>query len=289
MVLRTLLLLVALCAVSCSSSSGGSAASAEGGSITLTSQPYTLQAGQEKFYCYTMTLQSDVVVTGFTPTYGKGTHHILFAQTLALEPEGFSDCNVLFKTTWAPLFLGGIETTPLALPQGVGISLTKGTQILLQLHLLNSSSAPLTDSTGVTMELAADPKAPFTPAGIFGMTDETITIPPNSAGFQQSMSCKTGKPLDVFAYFGHMHRIGTHMTLTRNGSEMLVDQGWNFDVQPTTLKNMTISPTDNLKLTCTYTNTSAKAVVYGESTYNEMCAFVFYYTKYSGLDGCVQQ
>ena len=42
------------------------------------------------------------------------------------------------------------------------MKLTKGTQILLQLHLLNSGSSPITDTSSVTMQLAADPSAPFT-------------------------------------------------------------------------------------------------------------------------------
>jgi hypothetical protein len=289
MVLRALLLLLAVCALSCASSSGG-AASADAGTpgVTLMSQPYTVQPGQELFYCYTMTLPSDTVVTGFTPTYGKATHHILFAQTLSEEPNGFSDCPVLFKTTWAPLFVGGIGTSPLVLPEGVGMSLPKGTQILLQLHLLNASAETVTGTTGVTMQVAADPKAPFTPAGSYGLDDMNISIPPNSVGYQESMPCQVDKTMNVFAYFGHMHRIGTHLNLTDNG-ETLVDEGWNFDVQPTTSKTMLIKPNDMLKLTCSYTNTGTTPVVYGEDTSNEMCAFVFYYTNYTGLDGCVQQ
>src|SRR6202044_3861935 len=98
---RLLLLAVAFFVASCSSSSGGSAANDAGptNQIALASQTYTLQPGDEKFYCYTMTLPDDVVVTGFTPNYGEATHHMVFAQTLAEEPNGFSVCDVFFKTT----------------------------------------------------------------------------------------------------------------------------------------------------------------------------------------------
>jgi hypothetical protein len=297
--MRTLLMLafavLAATLLSCSSSSGGGSPQAQPDSgasptsITLASQPYTLQPGDEKFFCYTMTLPDDAVVTGFTPTYGNATHHILFAQTLALEPDGFSECNVLFKTTWAPLYVGGKNTNPLQLPEGTGMKLTAGTQILLQLHLLNASSAPITDSTSVTMQLAADPSQPYTPAGIYGLDDRTINIPPNATAYQTSMNCQSGKTMSVFALFGHMHKIGTHINVTRNGGEVLFDSDWDFDVQPTTAKSLTINPSDQLTLTCTYANTTSTAVTYGESTFNEMCAFVFYYTSYEGLDGCIQQ
>jgi hypothetical protein len=289
--LRSVALAVgALGALSCSSSSGGSppATSTSNNQVTLASNEYTLQPGDEKFYCYTMTLTKDVVATGFTPKYGDATHHVVFAETLAPEPNGFSTCDVFFKTTWAPLFVGGKGTTPLQLPSGTGMKLAAGTQILLQLHLLNSGTAPITDTTSVSMDLAADPNAPFTPAGIFGLNDEKVTIPPNSVGFQQSMPCVLDKPLDVFAWFGHMHRLGTHLDVTRNGSP-LVDEDWNFDVQPTTLQSFKLAQNDQLKLTCTYTNTGSTPVDFGESTTNEMCVAVFYYTTFDGLDGCVQQ
>jgi len=292
MIPRPLLFAVALCVLSCGSSSGGTSGSADGGgstnSITLASQTYTLQPGDEKFYCYTMTLPSDVVATAFTPKYGDATHHVVFAQTLALEPNGFSECDVFFKTTWSPLFVGGKGTTPLQLPQGAGMKLTKGTQILLQLHLLNSGTTAITDTTSVTMDVAADPTAPFTPAGIYGLDDEKISIPANAAGFQESMPCTIDKPLNIFAYFGHMHRLGTHLSITRNGSPFL-DEDWNFDVQPTTAKALTLNPNDKLQLTCTYTNTTTNPVTFGESTKNEMCVAVFYYTKFDGLDGCQSQ
>jgi hypothetical protein len=169
------------------------------------------------------------------------------------------------------------------------MKLTSQTQILLQLHLLNATNAPITDSTGVTMQLASDPSAPFTPAGVYGLDNRKIDVPPNSAGYQVSMPCTPGKTMNVFALFGHMHRIGTHINVTRNGGEVLFDSGWNFDVQPTTTKQLTINPTDQLTLTCTYANTSSAHVTYGESTLNEMCAFIFYYTTFDGLDGCIQQ
>jgi hypothetical protein len=284
------LLLVSVLSLSCSSSSGSTGSNNSGNGtpgVTLGSTSYTLKPGEEEFYCYTMTLPEDVVATGFTPTYGKGTHHVVFAQTLALEPSGFSQCHVFFKTTWSPLFVGGVETTPLQLPEGSGMALTKGTQILLQLHLLNSTSEPITDTTSVTMQVAADPKAPFTPAGIYGLDDEKISIPAGASNFTQSMPCTIDKPLNVFAYFGHMHRLGTNISLTKNGEPFLAED-WNFDIQPTTAKTFTLAPNDQLKLTCTYTNTTTNPVSFGESTSNEMCVFIFYYTKFDGLDGCQQ-
>src|SRR5688572_29451584 len=114
--------------------------------VDLVSAPYTLQPGEEKYFCYTMRLPVDreIALTKFTPQYGLGTHHILVAQTLATEPEGFSECNVLIRTTWVPLYAGGVDSGVLALPPNIGFSpLEPGQQILMQLHLQNATDAPI--------------------------------------------------------------------------------------------------------------------------------------------------
>jgi len=44
------------------------------------SDTYMLQPGEEKYFCYTTNLpvDRDIAITKLTPTYGDGTHHILF-------------------------------------------------------------------------------------------------------------------------------------------------------------------------------------------------------------------
>src|ERR1700722_12874352 len=214
---KALLLLAPFFALARSSCTPDAAPAPDAGpGITLTSQSYTLKPGEEDCYCYTMTLTEDTVMTGFVPHYGEAAHHLLFAQTLAPEPDGFSVCNVLFKVTWSPLFVGGVGASPLQLPPGTGMKLKKGTQLLLQLHLLNATAAPVSGTTGVTAETAPDPPAPVTPAGVWGIFATQINIPPLTNGFQESMQCAADKALDVFAVFGHMHRLGTHIKVTRN-------------------------------------------------------------------------
>jgi hypothetical protein len=113
---RSLLLMVVL--LGC----GTSDDTDDGQHVDLVSTPYTLQPGEEKYFCYTMRLPADrdVVLTKLTPTYGEATHHILIAQTIAPEPEGFSECNVLIRTTWIPLYGGGLDSGPLVLPDNTG-------------------------------------------------------------------------------------------------------------------------------------------------------------------------
>jgi hypothetical protein len=284
--LAILALFVSPSALSCSSSSSSAPPVP---TMSFTSDAYTLQPGEEKYYCYTKTLTEDMVFNGFSPTYGQGTHHILLAQSIAAEQEGFQECDVLFKNTWVPLYVGGKGTTPVDFPQGAGYKLAKGTPVVLQVHLLNAGSAPLTDKTKIDVK-TIDPSSSYTPAGIFGMDNRVIQIPPQAASYETDQTCSPdGKTLNVFATFAHMHKLGQHIRVTRNDSDVVYDAKWDFDNQPTMAKTMTVAPTDSLKLTCTYANPTANPVTYGEHTGDEMCAFVFYYTPFDVLDGCIKE
>ncbi|MCS6899114.1 MAG: hypothetical protein RMJ98_04365 [Myxococcales bacterium] len=262
------------------------------GEIELKSSPFTLQPGEEKYYCYTMRLpeNTDTVVTRLRPIYGQGTHHILFSKVLTNdEPEGFSECPVLFKQTWVPLYAAGALTTPLTMPEGVAIKLAPGQQIVMQLHLQNATGNPITDTTSMRM-LTRDPTLPFKPAGIFGLDNRILTIPARSEG-SALMSCSPGKELDVFGFLGHMHKMGTKIRLSRGetpGQEILFEEKWLFDEQPILPLSVKIAATDKLHLECTWYNRLDKDISYGESSDTEMCAVVLYHSSPGELDGCIK-
>jgi hypothetical protein len=72
-----------------------------------------------------------------------------------------------------------------------------------------------------------------------------------------------------------MHRIGTHMTTVINraggGSEILVDEPFNFNTQIAYDVSALLEPGDTLTTTCTYENDTAGTVRYGTGTNDEMC------------------
>lgn len=253
---------------------------------------YTLKPGEEKYYCYTMNLPSDreTLVTELTPTYGKATHHFGMYSTIAAEPEGFSECPVLVRETWIPLYGGGVDSGPLKLPAGAGFRLGKGQQILIQLHLLNASKAEVTDTATMTMK-TADPAVKVTTAGMFGFDNRDLNIPAKTMDVEQVMSCDVPFDMNVFGVFGHMHKQGKSIELSRGatpGAEILYSTAWNFDQQPTVLKSISIKKGDKVHIRCKWDNATDSPIKYGESTLDEMCSFVWYYTPYEHLDGCLK-
>jgi hypothetical protein len=277
---------------SCAGSNDGAPAASAAPTVTFTTQPYTLKPGDEKYYCYTMDLPEDreTVVRKITPTYGKATHHFGLYYTLAPEPKGFSECPLLIKETWIPLYGGGVDSGNLELPQGAGFRLAKGQQLLIQLHLLNAGTSDVTDTGTMTLE-TLDPTTKITPAGMFGFDNRDLALPAKSAAVEAEMSCPAPFDMDVFGVFGHMHTLGKHIEVSRGatpGAEVLYSTPWIFDQQPTTPVALKIKKGDQLHIKCRWDNTLDKVVTYGESTGDEMCSFVFYYTPYARLDGCLK-
>lgn len=259
---------------------------------TLDSGEYTLAPGQERYICTTATLPADreTVITGMTPTYGSGTHHIFFAQTLAPEAAGTFECPTLFRTTWAPLYLGGVQSGTLQLPRGAGIRLTAGQQVLIQLHLQNPGSTPIRARTSMTVTLA-DPSAQVIPAGVFGLDNRTVRIPARTNNHRTAMSCRPNRAMNVFAVLGHMHKYGSRLEFVRGGMEStdaLYETDWNFGEQPTTPRVFSLRADESVSLRCFHSNTTSAEVPYGESSDQEMCASVMYYTPFDQLDGCIE-
>lgn len=263
--------------------------------VEMVSEQYTLQPGEEKYFCYTMRLPADrdIAIKRMTPTYGVGTHHILFAQTIATEPDGFSECTVLFKQTWLPLYTGGLDSGPVEMPEGVGFStLEPGQQVIMQLHLQNATDDVIRDVSSIRIDLI-DKTPEMIEAGIFGMDNRQIDIPPNTDSKTISMNCQPDRDLDVFAVLGHMHKRGASLDVSRGataGVEMLYEGAWNFEEQPLTPMNLAVRANDDLHLRCTHKNNTSVHVGYGESSDDEMCSFVFYYAPAAfQLDGCINQ
>lgn len=282
-------------AISCSSngaSQDGGFDAGAGSTFTVASAPYMLQPGEEKYICTTVNLPAgqDAQVTAITPTYGAGTHHIFFAQTLAPEQNGTFDCAVLFRTTWVPLYLGGVESGTLNMPSGAGIRLPAGQQLLLQLHLQNPTTQPIMAQSRMTMTLAPRGTT-LTQAGVFGLDHRLVSIPPRSTNHRTAMACRPNRQMDVFALMGHMHKLGSRIEFVRGGmdsTDSLFQSDWRFSEQPTTPVRFTLSPSDQVSLRCFHNNPTDLTIPWGESSDNEMCAMVLYYTPFDALDGCVE-
>jgi hypothetical protein len=259
----------------------------------FTTDTYSLQPGDEKYFCYTTNLPADrdIAITKLTPTYGNGTHHIAFALTLANEPA-FAECPVLSRSTWVTLYGGGKDSGPLELPPQVGLlPNARGQQVIMQLHLQNASDVPISARAAMRVEYV-DATPDITPSGLYAMDNRKLDIPAHTEGAMNEMSCVAAWDLDVYAVLGHMHKHGVRLELSRGaaaGAEMLYEEKWNFDTQPIAPVNFRVNKGDNLFLRCLHNNAGEMPLEYGESSDTEMCAIAMYYAAPAERQGgCVK-
>ena len=263
------------------------------GGQQLTTLQYTVQPGEEKYFCYTFHSPKDGPrgIIEVEPIEGSIVHHTVLFHTLVPEKEGFSECPVLIKQTWLPIWAGGRNTNGVKLPDGVAFNMDTDEQYLIQLHLLNAGTKPVTERSAINLTYAPVGTS-LMPAGIFAFGSFSVDLPPNTTDIQKVVSCNSTKQMHVFAAFPHMHKLGKkleflHGTTQSDATMAYHKDPWVFGDQPMDPVDFVVNPGDFLQSTCTWDNTTATEVKYGETTADEMCFFLLFYYPYDSLGGCV--
>jgi hypothetical protein len=261
------------------------------GGQQLVTDEYTLQPGEEKYFCYTFDSPADAAkgITAVKQLSGQLVHHVALYTTLTPEPQGFSECNVLIKFSWRPLWAAGAGSNSLTLPEGVGFKVPAGTQYLIQYHLQNTTEAPITERSALNLTYA-DP-APLQPASIYALGQFSLNIPKDAMGFTQETSCNSAQDMTVFAAFPHMHKLGTKITFEHGPTEAEATMAyaldpWIFGDQPFDPMDLEIKQGDFMRARCTWDNDTGHDVGFGESSDDEMCIFVLYAYPLEGANGC---
>jgi hypothetical protein len=238
---------------------------------TLIAGDWSLPAAQEGYWCVRLTVQKDTYIGAIRPIAPVGTHHTVLSIGAPNGADGGSSCNAATnRTQW--LYASGVGTEELVLPEGVGLFVPAGQQMLLNLHLYNIQDSTLTGNSGVEIrELAAadvvHEAEVFMPGPVlFTLNDGTPTI---------SSTCTIQAAQTVFALFPHMHKRGVHFKneITTGGETKVIwDEAYEFENQPFALlpESMALAPGDKIKTTCSYV-VQGGPVDFGDSSDDEMC------------------
>jgi hypothetical protein len=259
--------------------------------LVFSTGEFEIQPGEERFLCYAKTLEEDAIVDAYSYTARQGMHHFVFARTTAPEPDGFSECDVLFRPTWQPLFIATTADAKLEIPEGAANIIPAGSQLLIQLHLLTTGDRPIRDRAVVQM--SRSPLADPVPAGIFAFGTTNVLLPPNQTTTLQS-SCTVSRDVQVFAMMAHMHYLGSALRVEigpdANSLETVYTRDpYDFDNQEIDLLPLTIPAGYATRTSCTYENTRDEEVAFGESSLTEMCfAIGFAVDIAGGVGGCIE-
>jgi len=250
----------------------------DGNQLTLQTDQFTLQPGQEKYMCWTAKASEAVKVASFSKDAQPFVHHVVLVTTTEDEPDGMRECDGLFRLKWRPLFAAGAGKVELAFPDDVVSAIDQNTQLLVQLHLLNQSDQPVTDSAAIVMKLSDAPVTENVMIGAFGNTD--INLPPGQPG-QVVVDCQNPIGTRLVGFFPHMHMLGRAMTFelgpTPDDMHMVYERTpYEFGDQRIDSTDMMLDGNSQVRVTCNYENKTQQAVTYGESTHDEMCWLVMF-------------
>ena len=252
------------------------AVDASGVALRLRTDELIVPAGSERYLCFAQTLQEDLVVGAYRSSPEVFVHHLVLARALAPEPEGMSECDVLFRPTWDPLFISGAGASELMLPADAGHTLKAGTQLVLQIHLLNVGETPVSDTVEIELQRATGSSPRPVSTYVFGTTQ--IALPPMQRSQAQSV-CQMPESIQLIAGFPHMHQLGRSLRFERglkpdNFETLFVRDPYDFDDQHIEPVDITLSAGDVTRLTCEYDNDRSDVIHFGESTRDEMCLFI---------------
>jgi hypothetical protein len=271
------LLVLLLCGIasSCDDSEETAEPVAEAEWETLVGADWTLPPGTEGYVCARKTISEDLWVSAFGAVAPPGTHHTVLTYGPPTEPDGVFDCNTAINHD-VMIYGSGVGSRPFTMPEGVAVRIPAGQQLLLNLHLFNTTAQELSGSSAITFQKLTDEAREQTieaEAILAGPT--SLDIPPGEHSI--TGGCTLKKDATLFAVGPHMHQLGVHMTVTAHssdaGSRTILDVPYSFDDQQVTPipEAVPMRAGDFVEVRCDYRNNTNDTVTWGESSLDEMC------------------
>ena len=254
----------------------------------LMAYDWTLEAGQEQYYCVYQTVQEDLWISHFEPIEPAGTHHVTLGFVEDAPADGVitaGDGNTDFPCNGITLgdnlaFAAVKNTAGFSMPEGVAAKIPAGKHMLLSVHVFNGSEDVLTGRTGIKI-VREDPANVHDVAENVFAANIGIQVGPGKS--TQSSLCTMEADATILALGHHMHLTGVRQktTLIRSNGEreVLLDAPFVFDSQQFEALDppVRVKKGEQLEVECQFDNPTPDTYTFGESTgKNEMCLTSFY-------------
>ncbi|NUP05891.1 MAG: hypothetical protein HOW73_07525 [Polyangiaceae bacterium] len=215
-----------------------------------------------------------------------GLHHITLYYTDQVQEPGHHPCSDDEMTAWRQVAAagGGEADAGYGLPPGLAMHMPSGSQLVVQVHYINTTDAPYMRNDSVTMDVV-DPADVDEYANMHVTLDSGFEVPAHGE-FTSTSLCTVEKETKVVLLLGHMHEWGKHYKLERlaeDGSvaEVLYEEEWlpfyashppahHFEVA----EPLVLAPGTKLRQSCSWQNTEEAPLTFPR----EMClSFMYYY------------
>ena len=168
--------------------------------------------------------------------------------------------------------------------------LKNGTQVLVQLHLLNLGKEAVKGDLEINLHRSSitNPR----PVNTYIVGSMAVNLPPMQES-EVVANCSAREKVELIAAFPHMHMLGRSMHFavgkgTNPMTDLFARDPFDFNDQRMDKVSISLAQGDKLRLTCKYNNTNATTVTYGESSLNEMCYLIGFAIDRSAQGSCIQ-
>ncbi len=228
----------------------------------------TIGAGQEKMYCYYITVPNELAMDYLVGLQGGGGHHMSLMTTSVPRPAGtIEDCTSAESN--APLRWFVLITQ--SLPAGYAVDVPAGQQLVVQFHYINALDTPILVRDVARFHLV-DPTTVATWVATMVSSYLDFSIPP---GVPTSVTwdCALDEDRQLLELFGHMHELGLRMEIDIDGGAQYIADPWQSgfrDTPPATTffgAPISLAAGTMFHSTCAWLNGGTNTVVYP----SEMC------------------
>ena len=262
---------------------GGAATGAGGASMvagteyTFTTGHFSVPPGTEVYKCqdFTNPFGKDIGIVQEVTTLTPGSHH-MFAFVL---PNG----QLTLQGNLVDCPGGGVEFhdylttsgTPLATttyPANTGRIFTSGNGVRLNVHLINTDSAPK-DAFVVFKVTYVEPAGLTNKVASIFLNQVAVTVPPGTS--TSSKTYTLSQDINLMGDASHMHKRGVHFVASTNTGQTLYDgTEWQEPQQKSFNPPLHLAAGTKITWACTYNNDTGQTLTFGESAANnEMCIF----------------
>ncbi|HLK39200.1 MAG TPA: hypothetical protein VKU41_20705 [Polyangiaceae bacterium] len=260
-----------------------------------------VQPGQEIFLCYYVTLPNQQVEVGAFQSWmspGSSHHFIVF--------QGGNQTNGTIQS--CPIGIGQwiyATSTPgqvvgMNMPQGVGYPFPASTQLILNMHFINTTSGPLVPKVKLNIVYATNVQ--YQAAAMVSFNAK-INVPaataagPGTQTVSGTCTAPAGSKFFVMSTHTHKHATAAIVTYTHLGQTQEIvhtgttstypadqEQGTGTDWEHPGVGQwgapnfLTVQSGDSFGYSCAYSNPGSTPVTVGETAAsNEMCMAIGYY------------
>jgi hypothetical protein len=260
---------------------------------------WSQQPGTEIVQCHTFKLgnATPLEVERIRFAFGSGSHHVHVYHSSEPAPDGVTDCSGGINWPRWRLVVGA-QTKPLdwQLPDGLTLPVETNAQLLVQVHWLNTTAAPIDGRIDLTFFQA---RAAGMHVGVMFGIDEQVAMQPGERK-RVSHFCPLPDGSQVIAMMGHFHTLGRAYGVWLRGADETDEMGQQIyrGLDENTLlfqsyaPAVAVGPNQGLEFQCDYTNSRDIPITWGPDTATqEHCNMAAYYYPASTTDDgfCIKE